>query len=251
MRKLAIILALILVPALAFAQAPSIDASGTYGAASGATSHTGVLPTGSGGELYAFVCMDSDSATSYALNGSSATWNEHVTSPWSTAGGEAELVLYYRTSTGSDSFVFDPNVNEKVGIVIHRVSGGATGEPDASTGATGNSLNPNSDSLSPAGGSDDYLWLSAFCYDIGSSTGWTGGEPAGYNTLVSGEATGGGSVDMVTADIDPSGSQSSHDPGAWTGSGSSQQWVAITVAITPDAPESGCTQGLAIGGAGC
>lgn len=44
--------------------------------------------------------------------------------------------------------------------ISYRISGAGTAE--ASTGVSGNSNFPDSDSLTPTGGADDYLWLTAF-----------------------------------------------------------------------------------------
>ena len=107
--------------------------------------------------------------------------------------------------------------------------------PEISTGASGDSQSQNPDSLSPSGGSDDYLWIaSTFCDGSGSTGPWSiNSYPANYSNgqeSLSGGATNG--ITVGTAERE--NTTDSEDPGAFSvGDAGGKEWIAFTLAVYP------------------
>ena len=131
------------------------------------------------------------------------------------AGGETNVVV---TSTQSDHW----------SGLVWRFTGAGT--PTAPTPATGNNANPNPPVNTPAGGFNDYFWISGYGADMSALPTHTGATPAGYsnfilsnNAVASGQAIRGGSRSNTAA---------SEDPGTYTMS-ATETWQAFTIAVPP------------------
>jgi glucose/arabinose dehydrogenase len=131
------------------------------------------------------------------------------------AGGETSVVV---TSTQSDHW----------SGLVWRFTG--AGIPTAPTPATGNNANPNPPVNTPAGGFEDYFWISGYGADMSALPTHTGATPAGYsnfilssNAVTTGQAIRGGSRGNAAA---------SEDPGTYTMS-ATETWQAFTIAVPP------------------
>lgn len=107
----------------------------------------------------------------------------------------------------------------------------------SSTGATGTSANPDPDNCAPswAGTTVDTYWRAVCAYDDGRPTATT--FPTNYTIFTAGDASGGSGG----AGLGSAGRQNavaSEDAGAFTltGTGSSTEWVAWSIAIRPAVP---------------
>lgn len=145
-------------------------------------------------------------------------------------GSAIKLAIAYKLSTGGETSInVTTGAAERVVSTAYRISGAkdpSSQPPEASTGATGASTSPNPDSLTPTGGSKKYLWLAVAGCDGGFNitsypTSYTDGLTRSGTSL---GATIGTAERLLEASID--------NPAVFTYS-SSDQWVAITIAVHP------------------
>lgn len=190
------------------------------------TTQTVSLPGSiSSGDLL-IICMVLDAVTTTT-----------VPTGWTRLFGDTDLpasagtvAAFYRQADGTEGGSVDVTTagNARAGAVAYRITGHedpATQAPEASTGASANSTSPDPDSLTPTGGSKDYLWLIA--------AGWNGnptptGSPASYSNEITASPFGNVAIRGMERQL----TASSEDPGNWTLS-SPKKWVAWTVAVHP------------------
>ena len=207
---------------------PTLAATHT-GAADGATttSHTVNLPASiSAGDLL------------IVLVGWEKVPGTVTMTDWSSLAADDNAVylqLFYKTASGSEGSTVSVTTVESIraSFVAGRITGWS-GTPEKGTAATGTSATPDGPSLSPSGGSQDYLWISAWAYNRGDATSPT--EPTNYSsTVVNGGGSAGGRPTVAAAFR--ALTASSEDPGAWSGlSTPANSWVAQTFAISPVPP---------------
>lgn len=147
--------------------------------------------------------------------------------------------VYYRLSDGADPVSLVWNANTKGCAITYRITGAidpATQAPQISTVAIGtttaNTCNPGS--ISPTGGSKDYLFLALGAMDgVGAFT----AVPTNYTNLAAIQSSG---AAASTNSSLGSGSRqltaASDDPGVFTHAAATTAWTAFTVAIHPPAP---------------
>lgn len=114
--------------------------------------------------------------------------------------------------------------------------------PEASTAATGNSTAPNPTTVTPAGGSKDYLWLACAAWDNGAAN--CTAFPAGYGNTQSfnnGSTTGCGVGVGVRTNT-----AASEDPGAFT-LDVAEQWSAFAISVAPAAAGAPVTMTPGVG----
>jgi hypothetical protein len=222
---------------------PSVgNAVGSSIFASAAT-HTVTLPTGivSGSLVIIWYRNASGSATTTWPSGwdggtSASAFLLHD----NTADPSDDLTtLVWRKCDGSEgaSITVTPAVATRFAAIAWRFTGHddpTTRAPEIGTIATGTSLAPDATTTTPTGGAKDYYWLTLAGMEgenIATPT-----FPANYtldnvdiDTDVAGLVTGnccvaGGGRQLNAA---------SQDAGAWTYTGTSDDWCAITVAVHP------------------
>jgi hypothetical protein len=159
-------------------------------------------------------------------------WNELVDAN----DGSDGMSVAWRIATAAEESADQINVTVTVAArsasVMYRITGFST-PPECSTPTTGTGSTPDAGSLSPTGGSKDYLWIT-FAGIEGEPTEPT--VPSGYSQLsilfaTSGTA-GGAASNCAIAAVARQLAAASHDSGAWT-FGISDQWMAFTVAVHP------------------
>jgi len=212
---------------------PAVAATNTSITDSNATSHTVSLPASiSSGDLLivAFGANGFGPGVSWP-----AGWTEFLEFDHASTG---TLALAYRQADGGEGATITVTTveNERSAHLSWRITGHedpATQAPEASTGAEGTSTAPNPDSISPTGGSKDYLFLAIHEADQDTDPRTnTTASPSGYGNLIEidMESTQG----VIIAGGDKAATAASEDPGTFTISNSAA-WVAATVAIHPAA----------------
>lgn len=151
--------------------------------------------------------------------------------------------VYYRWTDGNEGATDTLTTANsiKMGAICWIISDAANpndNPPEISTVATGgttaNTCNPAS--ISPTGGSKDYLFLA-----LGGQDGETGsysGVPSGYaNLITAGSGTSGqASTNVLMGGGSLQKTGSSEDPGVFTHNAANSAWTAFTVAVYPQSP---------------
>jgi hypothetical protein len=146
-------------------------------------------------------------------------------------GANGALVAAYKTADGSEGATVNFTTANSVrsAHVSYRITGWS-GTPERGTAVVATTASPNPPSLSPAGGSADYLFIAAMM-ENGPIT--VTGYPTNYSNGQS-VSSGGASVCVVgTAERQVTGS--SEDPSNFT-TNSAGPTIAQTYAISPIAP---------------
>lgn len=213
-------------PAVAATNISSIDTAGT--------SHTVSLPASiSAGDLL------------IVIFGWTAALPQTITWPagWTPITGfktENSTVVgfdaAYRQADGGEgaSISVTTSGSTKTAHNTYRITGHidpATQAPEAATGATGASNQPGPPSITPTGGSKDYLFLAVGCSD-GESTFTV--APTNYTDMIQDNTglTGAGSTNCFTGSARRQLTASTEDPAGFT-IGASLSWVAQTIAVHP------------------
>lgn len=184
------------------------------------TVHGGTVNSG---DLLLWVsCIDRDTAT---IVTPPAGWTE-LTHP----AFDPELYAAYQVSDGMEAATdtYTTNGSERSVNTIFRITGAASGPEAQSIAANSSSSNPPS--ITPAGGSADYLIIAMACWAGGQSI---TGFPASY--VSTGQSATGVTVNDVALGWgrrEVTGT--TEDPAAFTASGSSITW-ALTLAVAPEA----------------
>lgn len=131
--------------------------------------------------------------------------------------------VFEKIATGSDALTINTTTAEQSSHISARVSNAGT---LYAASANGSSTNSNPPSLTPAGGLNDYLWLST---RSGDSTVLATVPPANFSHLQSLAAAGTGGASSNIAERPFTGTVL--DPGTFTSA--SEQWVSWTIAIAP------------------
>lgn len=167
--------------------------------------------------------------------------NDVITAAWRKADGtEGATITVTNATAGKDA------------AIAWQISGAAdptVTAPEFSTLATGTSANPDPGSITPTGGSADYLFLATGGWE-GIQTSPPGTFPTNYSLNQVGADTGTGGTATSNCRVAGAGRQltaSTEDPGTYTIS-ASDDWTAITFAISPAPPGGGTTSTGWIGG---
>ena len=229
-------LALWLFTGTAHAAFPVVAATANSTETADVTTHTVNLPAsiGAGDLLVAFACVDA-SPTITEPSGWSVLH--------STANGSANTgAIWYKVASGSEgaTMTFATSAGQQSAHITWRVTGHghSASAPNSGTAATGTDANPNPPSLTPAAGAQDYLWVVTECNDNGQET--VTAYPADYtsnqlninNGNVAGAAQAVASRNLNTT---------TQDPGTFTITTATEQWVTQTLAIAPAPPADPAT----------
>lgn len=173
-----------------------------------------------------FVCDDNETVTCSAFT---EIYNED--------SGPQGPTLYvgWRDAVGDEdgtTFTVTTGSNESSCAYVFRISGAAdpsTSPPEASIEGTGSSTNPNSLSLTPTGGSKDYLWISGAGNDDDDDvTGYPSNMADNNQYIQTTSVTLGIATEEATA--------ASFDPAAFT-IAATESWQAVTIAVHPPPPD--------------
>lgn len=140
------------------------------------------------------------------------------------------IAVAYKEASGSEgASITVGTTNEQSVSVSYRITGWDSAiAPEISTGAEGTNTSPNPDSLTPAGGSKEYLWVAVCAID--SIYGVTA-YPTNYTDTEWHPSSGGESGGVSMAICNRELTAVSEDPGAFTIS--ADQWLANTIAVAP------------------
>lgn len=158
-------------------------------------------------------------------------WTQFLDAEQIGANTGVRLRGWYKIAAGSDTCSFSTSANRASAHNSYRISG-YQGVPVGLT-ATGQNANPNPPSLSPSWGEDKTLWLSAAAVRSGTTANISS-PPASYTDLLNTVSTTISSVANIRMGSARRELQAAtEDPGNFTLSVSTQDWVAATVAIRP------------------
>ena len=208
---------------------PVVETTNTTDFGSG-TSHTINLPASiaSGDLLIVWMSVDGGGETITFPNEGS-DWI--VLFP-TTSSGEHTVKSAYRIADGTEggTITVTTGSNEAGTAISFRISGWSTTDIlEASTGNSGTSANPDPDSLTPAGGALDYLWIAWQGCDRNRST---DAFPTNFDDNqinLTGSGVGAASQGIATRNLNTT----VQDPGTFT-IGGSDQWIAYTIAVYPE-----------------
>lgn len=155
-----------------------------------------------------------------------------LTSDLTTAGTDHNLYIYYKVASGSEgstlniSFTanFSGGTDRRSASVTARITG-YSGVPQAVT-TTGSDSTPDPASLTPTGGSKDWLWIATTAYGTGRTLST---YPTSYSSNQINKNNG--SINSL-AFATRNNTASSENPGTFTLSGTSD-WITATIAVAP------------------
>ena len=209
---------------------PTVRGTPAEGAGASATTHTITFAQNTGDRVVIFLANDA----------TARTWSlgDSFTNLTNTS---ATFHIFTKVLDGSEggNMVATAGVATKSAWIAYNITAGyhlAATAPVFSTVATGTSTAPNAGSLTPAGGSADYLWLTAFgqAGEEADDDTWVSGTPTSFSGLLQ-KATG--TSGAVTVNCSVASAQYAHtnsvlDAAAFT-TAQSLAWRAYTVAIYP------------------
>jgi len=217
------------------------------------TAHTIARPAGVAGQL-SLVLFAHDSGTDLNVTAfSEETYTQffrvdRLAGGWGTIG-------YYRweDATEDTSFTITTDDSEKSCTIVYSISGAAnpaTQPPEATTMTAGSgSASPDPPSITPTGGTKDYLFIAGVNQDgeEANDDTWTSAVPANYGparqtTSGTGGATG-TNTSLVTAER--ALTAASEDPGTFTVA-QALTYNAFTIAIHPAPPAISYPPGLLV-----
>src|SRR5262245_19737195 len=211
--------------------------TGTNGTSASATPVVNLPSSVNGGDTI-FVIFRS--AAGGAIGWPDSTWNEMVDAAPDGSGDQVGIAWKRAVGGEGGTTITLSSANAKFGAIAWAVAGATDPRvraPELSTVATGTTGQPNATTVTPTGGSKDYLFIT-FALNEGEQTGITA-YPTNYTDGQSGlvnSGTAGAATTNVT--LEGAGRQataSSEDAGAWNIAGTLSNWSAYTAAFHPAA----------------
>jgi hypothetical protein len=210
---------------------PTVQSRASSTVTSDSTSHTVSLPSGimSGDLLISAFCSDGNPTITWP-----AAWTEFATG--TAPSNAAKLSIAYHKSDGLEgaSITVTTSASEQSSHVTLRIAGAkdpAIRAPEASTAASGSTTQPDASTVTPTGGSKNYLWLAVAGVDVGNVF-TLGGLPSGYANST--KASTGTAAGTNVVSCEKTSRAASEDPGVYT-LVSSGGWAAFAVAVHPGA----------------
>ena len=220
---------------------PSIRSQTASGESNNTTSHTITYPgtITAGDTLLCFIASDGDNTFDWAAAESSRGWVKLY--EVSSSDSQVALSIGYIKASGSETGTFELTSTSNEESVNRIFSIQDTADPtvtapdvsaaNSSTGSTTVTFN----TVTPAGGSKDYLWFAAAAWDDddgGMTDGVPGNWPVGYdaNSIYDISGTGAG-----TCSLDLSwrtNAAASESPGDGEGP-TAEEWVSAVVGVHP------------------
>src|SRR6188472_4077287 len=146
-----------------------------------ATAHTVTYPTGiqAGETLLMVADKGSTASTIAAITGWTELLDENLANGLYVAWKKAD-------GTESGTFTVTTSASTRLVVMIYRISGAAdptVSPPQIGTTSTGTSATPDPPSLTPSGGSKDYLWIAiaGMAGEEADDDTWGNTPPSGYN----------------------------------------------------------------------
>ena len=139
--------------------------------------------------------------------------------------------IFWKKADGTEGTsveITTDSATESASVSI-RISGGDgdTNTPEYTDTTGGSNVNPDPPNLTPAGGSDDYLWV---VMEANTPSASISSYPSGYSNTTSSVNAG----EMTTALCARQNAASSENPGTFTISGA-ENWMVMTIAVYPEA----------------
>lgn len=199
------------------------------GTTAASTSHALTLPSGiASGDLLVAEFATTVSVTSIAW---ATGWTE--IGEWYHASNYPQASVAYRVADGTEGSTVTVTIDsaKMAAFVIRRISGHNSTAPEVSTGAEGDSANPDPDSLTPSWGSKDTLWIAGEA--VAGKDNTASAYPSGYTGGQTASATGGGPASQWCGigSAYRTNAAASENPGTFTVS--AEQWLAWTIGVEP------------------
>ncbi len=167
-----------------------------------------------------------------------AGWTELVDA--SADGADDQMAVAWRKADGTEGSTIDlTSGNGKFAAIVWQISGATDPTitaPEISTVATGTDDAPDPSTVTPTGGSKDYLFLWLGGWE-GKQTSPPSGNPTNYSGPLGASSGGPGSAasNCRVAGAHRELTAASEDPGSWTIS-ASDDWSAYALAVHPSTP---------------
>lgn len=155
----------------------------------------------------------------------------------------ADRFAGYKWATGSEGATVDITIASafKGAHISYRISGAenpSTQAPEISSAATASSTTPDPSTVTPTGGSKDYLFIAFFgcrgaTEELDDDT-WCNSAPSGYGGLLQKTTGTSGTGNCYLASAHLAKTASSEDPGTFD-MDQSNTWEAFTIAVHPAA----------------
>ena len=207
------------------AASPSVTSRGN-GNANATTLTVTLTGTPASGDLYIVFLQSKSNGNTWTQNTGTTGWTEM----YDTNG---QSVWYKQIGTSEPNPTFLQSSSARAGYSILQITGHenpTTQAPEVSAEATQTTTTPDPPSITPTGGSKDYLFI-AFAGTITTSNNTFTAAPTNYANLNIFN-TGAGPNGNVGATAERQLTASSEDPGTFT-LGGSQTWYARTIAVHP------------------
>ena len=208
---------------------PTIVDYDTTLVASNTTSHEQNIPTEySAGDL--LLCLFTCDAADVALGITTGTgWVEIA----EYSNIEITTGIFYKLSaadSSADDLTLSTNSNQHSASIIYAISGHDDSEVPDYSRSNGNSTNADPPSLTPTNGRHDYLWIVCMATD---GTVVASSEPTDFSNLITrASSSSSDGVSISSAQRNYHTNNTAYNPGTFTSA--TEQWVAITIAITPE-----------------
>lgn len=183
------------------------------------TSHTVTMPSSIVAGRKLLVFFTTEGATGGTTNTPSG-WTKEAERVEDSGAELVRLVVYSKTAAGSDTLTVTTSGSVDSAYTCYQIA--SQNAIRVATAVDGDSANPNPPSLTPAGGSQKYLWIAA--------TAFQSGTVSSYPTNYSSSQLTNTAENFKIASAVYALETTVQDPGTYTVS-ISGRWVAITVAI--------------------
>jgi hypothetical protein len=200
------------------------------------TNHVVTLPASIAAGDLIVICMN--------IGSTGATLNAHAdyTELLDESAANGLKILYRKAVGGESNPTLVTSASTRSAEITFRISGAAdpaTQAPQIGSTATGSTVNPDPPSITPTGGSKDYLFIALFSQngEEADDDTWATASPTGYTPNPPYQKTGGvagTNLGGIIAACAKAATATSEDPGTFTKDGTNT-WRAQTIAIHPAA----------------
>lgn len=166
------------------------------------------------------------------------------TSVQTDTGSGVNTFIGYKSADGTEdsgTITLTISASEKVVARVWAIQDwDGTTAPEVSTVASGFSTSADPSSVTPAGGSDDYLYIATATVNYGNAL-TTPTYPSGYTSTGQAHSGGASGIDSLMYGIKGTTGSTTDDPSAFGWATTSYTWQAHTIAVTPAAAGSTTT----------
>ncbi len=188
-----------------------------------ATSMVCNMPSGitAGDVLVALVIADGSATITAPGDWSTLSANQAI------SGGGGVCRAFWKVAAGSDTLTVSTSASEKIAAAVFRISSATTAEATFATGTATPAAPP---SITPAGGSRDYVFIVGIGFPNNAAN--PSADPSGYSPLANIASSGGLAATNVRqyAAYRSASSVSSESPGT-AAYANATQWGSYTVAV--------------------